>query len=142
MPHSFYLSCWVYNLLIHKTQKPDLKQSSWNMVNPGRNLNKQCSVLRITIIICFTFTLSFISVDTPMSVLSRSSSRKSWEETQQAIDADNKADVVKRQNRRIFRDENKKVQDWFHLFQVFSFRLIRQFSWFLACVYDASLYKI
>ena len=34
---------------------------------------------------------------------------KQW--LQQAIDADNKADVVKRQNRRIFRDENKKVQD-------------------------------
>jgi len=42
---------------------------------------------------------------------SLNSSRKSWEETQQAIDADNKADVVKRQNRRIFRDENKKMME-------------------------------
>ena len=37
------------------------------------------------------------------------SSRKSWEDTQQAIAADHQAEVIKRQNRRLFRDENKKV---------------------------------
>lgn len=42
---------------------------------------------------------------------SLNSSRKSWEDTQQAIAADHQAEVIKRQNRRLFRDENKKMME-------------------------------
>ena len=37
------------------------------------------------------------------------STKKSWEETQIAIQADREADVTKKINRRVYRDENKKV---------------------------------
>jgi len=37
--------------------------------------------------------------------------KKSWEETQIAIQADREADVTKKMNRRVYRDENKKLME-------------------------------